>query len=353
MTIAFVQAAPPAGALTTNVTSITATLGVASTAGNILLAAVMHSASAQTITAPANWVQLAANSATRTLQIWAYVNNPGGITSVQFSAGTSGGMSLIVVEFSGVATSSPLDQNATNVNSVGSVTMDSGTTATTTNANELWFAALGYGGGSNRTISGITNGFTADQIANASSGGGTGAHLSDYYKIVAATGTANVEATLASSSSWAGAIVTLLPAAISATASSVGGTGGESAQGQLTGLANVDGSGGISSQAQTQGAANGGGSGGAVSSAQLQGTLNAGGSGGISIRGVLLPIIAIGGAGGVNGTGQLTVQAHYGIAVMSDAAVALARVSDASKAQATLSDAAVAVATVSDRLENA
>lgn len=103
------------------------------------------------------------------------------------------------IEFSGVHTTVPLDKSASNTGTT--TTVDSGTTATTTEAAELWLAFLANRGGVSQ--SSPTNSFslilgptTAVDIT-----------LETYTKEVAATGAANAAATIASNP-WNGQIGT-------------------------------------------------------------------------------------------------------------------------------------------------
>lgn len=203
---ALVQA-KPAGALTSSVQSVTVTPSASSTAKTLLVAFVNFKSATATITAPTNWVQRAIIQAQgETLVAFDYEDNPGSLASFLFSTtAAAGAMSAIVMEFSGAEVAS-VDVTANNNGS--STAPDSGTTATTAQANEIWVGALGYGSAATRTISAITNGFTGDatnQIADASNAGATnGAHTSSYYKIVSSTGTPDVGVTLNSTSSWVG-----------------------------------------------------------------------------------------------------------------------------------------------------
>jgi hypothetical protein len=104
-----------------------------------------------------------------------------------------------VCEYSGLL-SSPLDKTASNIGSGN--TVDSGTTATTTQTNELWVGSL-CGGSGSAGLSNVTNGFTMlDGVRFISLSVGF------CEKIVSTTGSANVSATTAYSPHWAGCIAT-------------------------------------------------------------------------------------------------------------------------------------------------
>ena len=82
-------------------TSLTPTLGVASTAGNLLVA-VLNAASAQPWSLPAGWVQDSdrSNNGVSHATIFYYIGNPGGITSVVCTLGGSGFARAALAEFS-------------------------------------------------------------------------------------------------------------------------------------------------------------------------------------------------------------------------------------------------------------
>ena len=213
MAIGYVQG-KAGGVLSSSVQSVTVTLDNPSTIHNLLIATVSTKHTGTTFTAPANWVQqLTVSAQVQTETYFTYVDNPGGLTSFAFTmTDTADGMSATVAEFSGMGTTISVDKTA-NANSASSTTMDSGTTATTTNAVELWYGALAYGSGSTKVISAVTNGFTApaELIANAAiTGNAHGAHISNYYKIPGTTGTADVGATLATASTSIGMMLTLI-----------------------------------------------------------------------------------------------------------------------------------------------
>lgn len=88
-------------------TSITPALTVASTAGNFLLLVVSVTGTSPTITTPANWSNPVAvgSSPTTLTDVFIYPNNPGGITSVAVTVGstTAGGAVASIYEFSGVS----------------------------------------------------------------------------------------------------------------------------------------------------------------------------------------------------------------------------------------------------------
>lgn len=93
-------------------TTITPTLGQASTVGNLLVLVVAVSSSAlPSIATPANWTNdqnIAIGVAS--LAIFHYFNNPGGITSVPVTlTNTNGGACACLMEFSGSGTAPAVD----------------------------------------------------------------------------------------------------------------------------------------------------------------------------------------------------------------------------------------------------
>ena len=116
----------------------------------------------------------------------------------------------VVMEYSGLLTDSPSDQTATATGNNSSPT--TGTTATTTQPNELWIGAICIQGDS-VTLNATNNGFTVyDRITNWHWYNGL---FNDYYisaytldKVVTATGAANTGGSLNSGTYWAGAIAT-------------------------------------------------------------------------------------------------------------------------------------------------
>jgi len=100
-------------------TSITATFSSATTAGHLLVATTQDlnsGCASDNYTAPAGWVvaTTVCRGSNGPLKLWYYPNAPAGITSVVFNTGSSGANSVAQLsEWSGIATSSPLDQTGT------------------------------------------------------------------------------------------------------------------------------------------------------------------------------------------------------------------------------------------------
>jgi hypothetical protein len=138
--------------------SVTPTLSSASTAGTLLVAVLTNKTNSVAFTGPTGWTQaITGNSACcGRVDIWYYVNNPGGITSATFTA-TSGTTAGQLSEWNGVVATSPLDASGSGnhgsgasftVQSTGNVTQtgelgiagwqNSGTGATSQTATSPW-----------------------------------------------------------------------------------------------------------------------------------------------------------------------------------------------------------------------
>lgn len=179
--------------------------------GNLLFAAVYvnEHAGAVTITGPSGWTQIptdspsdnASNVKTALYYKTAGASEPTHVTG-SLSSAVSWGM--VVWEFnSDTGGTWNLDQSA---HSTGTSTAPaSGTTATTSQANEICVAAIGVGN-ANPTLSAPTNGFTLQETGGAGSSS-SGVVYGGLYKIVSATGTQGTAVT-SSSQPWAGIIAT-------------------------------------------------------------------------------------------------------------------------------------------------
>lgn len=202
--------------------SVTVTLGTATTAGNCLIVAATGAdiGTNKAVTgvtlggAAGNFAALVASVGTggttaAFLDLWADPNCAGGQTSVAitWSGVNSHGVAAFVYEFSGLAAASILDQSSTNFTTSTNPTFSSGTTATTTQASELWFGAVG---GFNTTITGPSSPWVnSSQIAT---GDGT-RDLMAGYRIVSATGTASYAGSYSPNSFEESAVVALKAAA--------------------------------------------------------------------------------------------------------------------------------------------
>jgi hypothetical protein len=116
--------------------TLNVTLSSPSTAGNLLVVALSGSGSFST--AASGWVNAVSKAGAANSQgvgIWYYPNNPGGISSVTFTTTVSTIFAGEMSEWSGVATSSPLD--TTNATTSASTTTSYTLSISPTQSNEL------------------------------------------------------------------------------------------------------------------------------------------------------------------------------------------------------------------------
>jgi hypothetical protein len=180
--IALVQTAPDASG---GGTTVTATLSSATTAGNLLVAIVKDinsGCSSDSYSAPAGWIRAThvCRGANGPLELWYRPNTPAGVTSIPFGTGSNGANSLLrVSEWSGVATSNPLDQTGTQETSTASTTLGVTTAGAIATTGELAITAFdtsnglssftpGSGWTAQRSDPG--NGLDSDYRVNPSSG---------------------------------------------------------------------------------------------------------------------------------------------------------------------------------------
>ncbi len=109
--------------------SLPLTLSSASTAGTLLVAVLVNKSNS-TFTAPSGWTNAVSHGepCCGDIEIWYRANNPGGITSQTFTAASGSTILGELSEWSGVATSSPLDQTGVHQSSPGTKTTWSATT---------------------------------------------------------------------------------------------------------------------------------------------------------------------------------------------------------------------------------
>jgi len=148
------------------------------------------------------------------IEIWAGVVGAGANAALTVNITGVAFLNAIVnvCENSGLLTSGFLDKTATNTGAT-STAGDTGTTATTTQADELWVGVVGAAQTADVSQSSPTNGFTLLDGVNIVQ---SGVHTSSCYleKIVSATGAANSGTTLANSGHWGGCIATFKAVAV-------------------------------------------------------------------------------------------------------------------------------------------
>ncbi len=182
----------------------TGTLAAASTAGSLLVATVSSDPTNTAFTAPAGWVSAAGiNQATAgRSEIWYYPDNPGGISTVTFTTGVNANVQLS--EWSGVATTSSLDQTGTLAITATTASATISTSGPTTVADELVITNDGYkisggqtfahGAGWTSLLSDTANGYSSE------------------YRLDLPAAVASETVTTSQASTWSLAIASFIPA---------------------------------------------------------------------------------------------------------------------------------------------
>jgi trimeric autotransporter adhesin len=227
---------------TTGATTLTATLGTAATAGNLLVAiiGVGSTASQGSCSTPAGWslaVGPVGDTSASPIPVELYIFYKiaaGGETGITATDTVSSGISIEMWEWSSTTgwLTSPVDQTASSAAQAATTTPVSGTTSTTTQANELWIGAISAHKSTEITYSSPSNGFTQETEAW---GGGSAFYAPNtgaFYKVVSSTGAASVSATASISTGFGGAIATFMPSPVVQTVHS-SGTSGTSASATL------------------------------------------------------------------------------------------------------------------------
>ena len=192
-------------------TSFTVSLGTAPGNGRTLVAVIAtRSTSANSVSSisqtGATWSRATATTGTAgsTTEIW-YAPNVSGAAATLTINQTSARSAAVVIEYSGVLTASALDRVA-NTNGF-STTPVTGTTATTTQANEVWVGGIGLVS-SNYTLT-VSGTPLFSTVASAQSTNSTlNAKVYALEYVAGATGTASSGGTIGTSSQWSGAIAT-------------------------------------------------------------------------------------------------------------------------------------------------
>jgi hypothetical protein len=165
-------------------TTITPSFSSASTAGRLLVAVIGDingNCTTDNITAPSGWVKAAhsCRGSAGPIELWYYPNAPA-TTSVTFNTGNSGSNTRAVLsEWSGVATSSPLDRTGTANNTTGSTSPSVSTTGTISGSGEAaitgFLTASGLstftaGSGWSTIVHDPGNGFDSDRLTSPTVG---------------------------------------------------------------------------------------------------------------------------------------------------------------------------------------
>ena len=149
----------------------------------------------------------AANTNGTTTEIWYAMNVSGAATSLTISQASSLRSAAVVIEYAGILAAYALDQTA---NATGSsAAAATGTTATTSQANEVWVGGIGFIS-SSPTLGSILNGFATVTSAQStrSSSPSSNAKVYALEQIVNLTASTSTGGTLSTSAQWSGALAT-------------------------------------------------------------------------------------------------------------------------------------------------
>ncbi len=172
-----------------NASSITATYGAAPTQDNLLVL-VHHYRTTGSVTLPAGWTTAVVRVESATITIGYKIAGAAEGTGVTVDVGFGDDQTLTIFEYSGIDTVSPLDRTASNACPTAGTSCSTGTTATTSVADELVIAGLGLEGSSGGWANTWTNGFTQQSTLESTGGGAAGHSASSTAdRIVSATGT--------------------------------------------------------------------------------------------------------------------------------------------------------------------
>lgn len=145
------------------------------------------------------------------LSTWYAMNIPGGATTFTctMNQGLGTNAAFIIEEWSGIATTLALDKSAQSTNSTATTTPPTGTTAATTQADEVIFNSVAINGGTTS----VTVGSGYSNFSSFLGAGTAGAFVACQSKIVAATGTQSGSFSLGASRSSPASINTFKIAA--------------------------------------------------------------------------------------------------------------------------------------------
>ena len=188
--------------------SITLTLSVASTAGDLLVATISDvngNCTTDSITGPSGWVRAAhsCRGSAGPVEIWYRANAPSTSSAVFSTASTGSNTRGQLSEFSGVATSSPLDQTGIANTTSASTSLAVTTSGSLAASGEV--AVTAY-----NTTSGLSS-FTAPSGWNSLTSDTSAGFDSDYRLSPASGSTLTETVTSSPSSSWGAVIATFKP----------------------------------------------------------------------------------------------------------------------------------------------
>lgn len=187
------------------------TLDAATTKGNLVVvtASVTHSGSGTTVTGPDGFTQVAKLTANEITSAMWYRENSPSITSVSVTNGASRSTQVWVAEYAGAAQSNALDKVTAKYHARDSDDPTTGTTATTTQANEVVVGMIAnrY---SSTTQSGFTGGLTkiAEITTPTSDSDDRRTRATVHEKVVTATGQFNLSGMLSTNRDWVAILAT-------------------------------------------------------------------------------------------------------------------------------------------------
>jgi hypothetical protein len=202
-TIAKVQGGPLGNSSTG---SLVLTLPASTTASGLVVASLLATSTTPSFSAPAGWVRGPhVASASGSTEIWYYPNVPAGITSVTFTftSGLVAGGQLS--EWSGVATTAPLDQSGT-ATATGATSVAVATAGATSAAGELGITSFEEALSSSQTVTFTPGTGWTNLISSA--GTNYTAQFSADQRLGLAAGTINETETSSKSGTWVAVIAT-------------------------------------------------------------------------------------------------------------------------------------------------
>jgi hypothetical protein len=192
--------------------SLAVTMSSGSTAGDLLVATISSDNGSATFSGPSGWVQgpnVGVGGNSGRAEIWYYANNPGGISSATF---TTSGATLVagqLSEWSGVATSSPLDASGTNT-TTGATNITVSTSGAPTVTGGVGITSFDLAMGKSQNIT-FTPGSGWSNLGSNGSTSPTNAYTADY-KLSVGTSTVSEQETANKAWDWAATIAVFKPA---------------------------------------------------------------------------------------------------------------------------------------------
>lgn len=125
---------------TSSTTSVSATYAATPTSGNLLIAVVLDNGANAGTTTITGWTVANSTSSSSSAESWVFYKVSNGSESTTVTANNSDASSMIIAIFEYTGISSPvLDQTNSGSSAIGGTSINTGTTSTTTAANELLF----------------------------------------------------------------------------------------------------------------------------------------------------------------------------------------------------------------------